>query len=77
MKQHSKLSTEQKQEHVAEQTTGQQAAHEFVNAEEILRYDAAQTPVPPGIVQRLAKSSAQLPNPSRSWWQRFFGGSKS
>ena len=77
MKQHSKLSSEQQQEHLSEQQSAQQAGQEFATTEELLRYDSRQTVVPPAIAQRLAKSSAELPAPSRSWWARFFGGSKS
>jgi len=73
MKQHSKLSSEKQQEHVAEQQTTQHAGQEFATAEELLRYDAANMPVPPGISQRLAKSSADLPVPGKSWWKKLFG----
>jgi hypothetical protein len=74
MKQHSKLT--QKQEHVAEQTAHAHLAKEFSNSDELLRFDAAQTAVPPEIAERLKKSAAHLPPPSqRTWWKRFFGGS--
>jgi hypothetical protein len=73
MKQHSKLS--QKQEHVAEQTAHAHAAREFSNSDELLRFDAAHTSVPPEIAERLKKSAAQLPPPpARSWWKNLFGG---
>ena len=74
MKQQSKLSQEQQQQHAAEQKTQQPAAREFANAEELLRYDAAHTPVPPAIAQRLQKSTGDLPGPKTSWWKRLFGG---
>ena len=44
------------------------AAREFATAEELLRYDAAQTPVPPEVAQRLAQSLAAEP-PKRPWWK--------
>ena len=72
MKQQTKLSEEQ--QHAAEQQTQQQSAHEFANAEDILRYDAAHTTVPPEIARRLQKSTADLPGPKTSWWKRLFGG---
>ena len=72
MKHHLKLS--QKQEHIAEQTTHAHAAKEFSNSDELLRFDAAQTSVPPEIAQRLQKSAAQIPPPPRSWWKNLFGG---
>lgn len=72
MKHQTKLSQEQLQ--VAAHQTGQQAAHEFANAEELLRHDAKQTAVPPQISQRLkrttGKAAAEQP---RSWWKNLFG----
>jgi len=72
MKQQTKLSEEQ--QHAAEQQTQQQSAREFANAEEMLRYDAAHTTVPPAIVQRLQKSTGGAPRPKTSWWKRLLGG---
>jgi hypothetical protein len=73
MKQQTKLSEEQ-QQHAAEQQTQKPSAREFANAEEMLRYDAAHTTVPPGIAQRLQKSTGGAPGPKTSWWKRLFGG---
>ena len=74
MKQQTKLSEEQQQQqHAAEQQTQKQSAREFANAEEMLRYDAAHTPVPPVIAQRLQKSTGELPQqPKAAWWKRLF-----
>ena len=73
MKQHSKLS--QKQEHVVEQTAHAHAAREFGASDELLRFDAAHTAVPPEIAERLKKSAAGIaPPPKRSWWRNLFGG---
>ena len=77
MKQQSKLSAEQQQQHAAEQQTQSQSAREFASAEELLRYDAAHTTVPPDIARRLQKSAADLPAPKTTWWQRLFGGGNS
>jgi hypothetical protein len=75
MKQQTKLSEEQQQkQHAAEQQTQQQSPREFANAEEMLRYDAAHTAVPPAIAQRLQKSTGDLPGPKKPWWKRLFGG---
>jgi hypothetical protein len=74
MKHQTKLSQEQQQQHAAEHQTQQQAVREFANAEEMLRYDAAHTPVPPAIAQRLQKSTGDLPQPKLAWWKRLFGG---
>ena len=47
---------------------------EFNAAEEMIRYDAAQTPVPEPLESRVRDSVAREPKPSRSWWKRLFGG---
>jgi hypothetical protein len=73
MKHQNKLSSEQKQQQAAAQQSQQQAAREFASAEEMLRHDAANTRVPPGIAQRLAKSAGGIPGKKRSWWQRLLG----
>lgn len=76
MKQQTKLSEEQQQSRQVGtgQQTQQQSAREFANAEEMLRYDAAHTTVPPAIAQRLQKSTGNLPGPKTAWWKRLFGG---
>jgi hypothetical protein len=73
MKQQTKLSQEQQQQ-ATEHQTQQPAAKEFATAEELLRYDAEHTPVPPAIAQRLKKSTGELPGPKTAWWKRLFGG---
>jgi hypothetical protein len=72
MKQQKKFNSEEQQEHVSEQQLTQNTAQEFASVEELLRYDASQTQTPAAIAQRLQKSSADLPRPARSWWQRLF-----
>ena len=76
MKHQTKLSQEQQQSRQVGtgQQTQQQAAREFANAEELLRYDAAHTTVPPAIAQRLQKSTGDLPGTKTVWWKRLFGG---
>jgi hypothetical protein len=73
MKQRTKLSHEQQHAtaHEAHETRSQ-AGHEFAGAEELLRFDAAQTIVPPEVELRLKQSAAALP-PRRSWWKNMFG----
>ena len=47
---------------------------EFASAEEVLRYDAAQTVVPPRVAERLRESIYREPRPTHmSWWRRLFG----
>jgi len=75
MKRQTRLTTDQQQqEHAAEQQTNQQNSREFATAEELLRFDAAHTIVPPAIAQRLQQSTAELPKQKPSWWKRFLGG---
>lgn len=77
MKPRTKFQTELQQEHAAQEQhhhEHQQSAHEFAAAEEMLRFDAANTIVPPEIERRLQESTASLPQPKRSWWRRVFGG---
>jgi len=71
MKQQTKLT--QKQEHQAEHKTQSNTAREFANSEELLRFDALQTTVPPEIARRLQKSLAHIP-PPRPWWKNLFRG---
>lgn len=76
MKHRTKLSQEQQQSRQVGtgHQTQQQAAREFANAEELLRYDAAHTTVPPAIAKRLQKSTGQTgAPPPRSWWRKLLG----
>ncbi len=77
MKQQTKLSEEQQQQQTAEQRSQSQSAREFANAEELLRYDAAQTAVPPEIARRLQQSAGGLPPRRTAWWKRLWGGTRS
>jgi hypothetical protein len=76
MKHQNKLSQEQQQQLAAEQQTQQQPAREFATPEDLLRFDAANTSVPPGVAQRLQQSLGSAPQPAgRPWWRRIIGGS--
>ena len=73
MKRQTKLeSTGEQLQTNAEQQSRNSSTLEFATAEEMLRYDAAHTPVPDRLVQRLQKSAADIPPPARSWWRRLF-----
>jgi len=74
MKQQAKLSQEQQQQHTAEPQAQSASAREFATVEEILRYDAAHTTVPPAIGRRLQESIGDQPAPKPGWWRKFFGG---
>jgi negative regulator of sigma E activity len=70
----SKLNQHQlEQSIVQEQSVQQQTALEFDTAEEVLRHDAGQTPVPAAVAERLQKSIENEPRPARSWWRRVLG----
>lgn len=54
----------------------QEGALEFSNPDELIRFDAKHTPLPPAIGERLKASAATLPapnSPPRRWWHRLFG----
>lgn len=73
MKQHTKLT--RKTESVVEQQSETQAAREFENSDELLRFDAAQTTVPPEIAERLKRtvgSDTPPPPPKAGWFKRLF-----
>jgi hypothetical protein len=71
MKQEKKLTPREQQE-LAQTLSPQSTVVEFATVDEALRADAAQTPVPPAVAERLNESIRQEPKP-RSWWQRFTG----
>jgi hypothetical protein len=73
MKHQSKFNSEQQQQNTAQRRTEGQPPMEFTTAEELLRYDAEHTDVPPGIARRLQESAGDLPRPKSSWWKRLFG----
>jgi hypothetical protein len=71
MKQQSKFSTGQEQATQQQQAT-QQATQpmEFGNSDELLRFDAAHTVLPPQIAERLKESSVHITPPvQRAWWK--------
>ncbi len=71
----SRLNQRQREEAISQQQCAQNtAALEFAAAEEMLRHDAGQIPVPPTVAERLQKSVASEPAPPKSWWQRLLKG---
>ena len=52
------------------------ATAEFGTPDEMLRYDAAQTEVPSGLVERLQESIRKEPPAPRGWWRRLFGSQR-
>ena len=73
MKEQNKFSTGRHQEQAAESQSANSGELEFQTAEELLRHDAAQTAVPPGIARRLSQSIAQSAPPRRPWWRKLIG----
>ena len=69
----SRLQQQQQQEQVEEQQQKQTTERVFETAEEVIRYDAAQTVPPASIGTRLKDSVAHEP-PPKPWWRRLFGG---
>ena len=76
MKHQTKL-TSQEQHQLSEANSQQTMALEFATPEELLRFDAGQTIVPPAVAERLGQSIQQVPKAARSWWRRFVGPSNS
>jgi hypothetical protein len=59
----------------AARSSPQQVEKIFDNAEELLRFDSKQTPVPPTVGERLTQSALkETPPKGGSWWSRLFGG---
>lgn len=64
--------------HLGEETTAearvQSRPREFATAEELLRVDAAQTPAPASLAERVAASVRNEPLAGLPWWRRWFRG---
>jgi hypothetical protein len=56
------------------QTQSTESVRAFESVESMLREDAASTPVPPAVEEKLARSVQQQPRPKRSWWNRWRAG---
>ena len=72
MKQENKLTP--REQALAETQSQTRTAREFATVEELIQADAAQTPVPPVVTERLNESIRREPKPARSWWKRLTGG---
>jgi len=70
---HEKKFREQEQQQVSETQARQAGAKEFGSVEELLRYDASQTAVPPDVTHRLDRSLQKEPCRPRPWWRRILG----
>jgi hypothetical protein len=70
MKRRTRLTSDQEQQtesnHIQEQTPV-----EFETAEELLRFDASHTAVPPSIAERLQKAIGAETDVERPWWKRW------
>jgi hypothetical protein len=73
MKQQNNFNSGEEHEHIVQSQSAQNSVREFARVEDLLRHDAAGTSPPGSIAERLQKSSAGLPKPPRSLWQRLFG----
>lgn len=71
----SRLNAQEQEQSAAQQHSAQTTAVEFNTPDEMLRHDAAHTPVPAGVAERLRQSlKNEAPPPRASWWRRIFGG---
>ena len=75
MKRQTTRLNEHEQTGTQQHSAQEQTALEFATAEEVLRHDAAHTPVPRVVAERLQKSIEGEPKPALCWWQRLFGPS--
>jgi hypothetical protein len=71
MKHEKKFAQEQQQ--ASEVQSQQKVEHEFATVEELLRFDAKRTGVPPEIARRLDRSLRKEPAAARPWWRRWLG----
>jgi hypothetical protein len=71
MNPHNKASHQQRVESGQQQQhTASNGAHEFADADDMLRYDASTTEVPPKIEQRIQRTLGPAQAP---WWKRLLG----
>jgi hypothetical protein len=73
MKQQNNFESGMEHEHIVPTQSAQNSVREFAKVEDLLRHDAGRTALPGSIAERLQKSSAGIPKPPRSLWQRLFG----
>ena len=71
MKPNQKASQQHQAESHQEQHLTAQGAHEFPDTDELLRFDASTTKVPPNVARRIQRSLGSAP--ASSWWKRLFG----
>jgi hypothetical protein len=72
MNQQKKFNSGEEHEQIAQSQTTQNAIREFRSVDDLLKHDAGLISPPGSIAERLQKSSAGIPKPPRSWWQRLF-----
>ena len=70
MKQHN--NSDQNLSASEQQLAAAQGMQNFADSDEILRFDAAQTNVPPEVAQRLRQSLGDAPTKS-VWWKKLLG----
>lgn len=63
---------DQELEHTHFQKQSKETTRDFESIEELLRFDASKTEVPPGLEKQVRRSLQR--EPKRSWWNRVFGG---
>ena len=73
MEHQSKFRENEEQDQTRRQHSEHGSAAEFSSPEALLRHDAAQTPAPPAVAERLRASLAAEPAKPASWWRRLLG----
>ena len=64
---------EQEHQQALTEQTQKQSVRQFETVDELLRHDAAQMVVPPGVAKRLEQSIGQTSPPAKSWWRWLLG----
>jgi len=72
MKEERKLKTNEVGQEAEETRNSEKTAPGFQHAEEVLRFDAANTLPPPEIERRLQESMKKELSTETSWWKRLF-----
>ena len=73
MNRHDSQFHHEEEEHTESRNTteSQKNGIEFSSPEEMIRYDASQTKIPPDIARRLQEAAAEEAR-RQSWWQRLW-----
>lgn len=71
-----KLNSTEEVVHTHQENHASQNRRQFTSAEEMLRHDQSQNPVPASIEVRLQESMKDELGTSKPWWKRLFGNTE-